>query len=179
MKKNICLAVLISLLAGCSQPTEHSETDKTQAAKKVTIQMYLFNNNKSEDRVHIGVVTAEDTPNGLLLNPNLHGLPIGFHGFHIHTIANCGNNGLSAGGHFDPKHTGKHLGPYAQGHLGDLPVLYTNNKGDALGPLIAPRLKLTDLHKHAIMIHLDGDNYSDNPKKLGGGGKRIACGVAP
>lgn len=27
------------------------------------------------------------------------------------------------------------------------------------------------------MIHAGGDNYSDKPEKLGGGGSRIACGV--
>jgi Cu-Zn family superoxide dismutase len=27
------------------------------------------------------------------------------------------------------------------------------------------------------MIHAGGDNYSDHPKRLGGGGARIACGV--
>jgi Cu-Zn family superoxide dismutase len=27
------------------------------------------------------------------------------------------------------------------------------------------------------MIHAGGDNYSDTPKPLGGGGERIACGV--
>jgi Cu-Zn family superoxide dismutase len=27
------------------------------------------------------------------------------------------------------------------------------------------------------MIHAGGDNYSDHPEKLGGGGARIACGV--
>ena len=27
------------------------------------------------------------------------------------------------------------------------------------------------------MIHAGGDNYSDLPKPLGGGGDRIACGV--
>ncbi len=29
----------------------------------------------------------------------------------------------------------------------------------------------------AIMVHAGGDNYSDDPKPLGGGGDRIACGV--
>jgi Cu/Zn superoxide dismutase len=29
----------------------------------------------------------------------------------------------------------------------------------------------------AIVIHSGGDNYSDNPEKLGGGKNRIACGV--
>ena len=27
------------------------------------------------------------------------------------------------------------------------------------------------------MIHAGGDNYSDQPQPLGGGGARIACGV--
>ena len=43
--------------------------------------------------------------------------------------------------------------------------------------LIAPRLKLADVQGLAIMVHAGGDNYSDDPKPLGGGGDRIACGV--
>jgi len=27
------------------------------------------------------------------------------------------------------------------------------------------------------MVHVGGDNYSDNPEALGGGGARMACGV--
>ena len=27
------------------------------------------------------------------------------------------------------------------------------------------------------MIHVGGDNHSDHPKPLGGGGGRLACGV--
>ncbi|MEA2738922.1 MAG: superoxide dismutase, Cu-Zn family, partial [Acetobacteraceae bacterium] len=32
------------------------------------------------------------------------------------------------------------------------------------------------LHKHALVIHANGDNYSDAPAALGGGGGRSACG---
>jgi Cu-Zn family superoxide dismutase len=39
------------------------------------------------------------------------------------------------------------------------------------------RLGVDDLRGHALMIHEGGDNYSDQPKPLGGGGARIACGV--
>jgi superoxide dismutase, Cu-Zn family len=31
--------------------------------------------------------------------------------------------------------------------------------------------------RSSIMIHSGGDNYSDQPAPLGGGGARIACGV--
>jgi Cu-Zn family superoxide dismutase len=43
---------------------------------------------------------------------------------------------------------------------------------------LAPRIKdIQALKGHALMIHAGGDNYSDQPKPLGGGGARIACGV--
>ena len=36
---------------------------------------------------------------------------------------------------------------------------------------------LGQLAGKALMIHAGGDNYSDEPKPLGGGGARVACGV--
>jgi Cu-Zn family superoxide dismutase len=135
---------------------------------------------------NIGTVTATQTPYGTLLTPKLSGLSPGLHGFHVHENGSCGPGekdghvvpGLAAGGHYDPDGTGAHKGPYADGHLGDLPVLYVDRTGKAELPILAPRLKLSDLKGHALMIHANGDNYSDIPKKLGGGGARIACGVA-
>lgn len=125
-----------------------------------------------------GVVSFTDSPYGLLIVPNLKSLTPGLHGFHVHTKADCSGRGTAAGGHFDPEQTGKHLGPYdANGHLGDLPALTVNANGIANTPILAPRLKEKDLQHHAIIIHEGGDNYSDIPKKLGGGGGRIACAV--
>ena len=50
--------------------------------------------------------------------------------------------------------------------------------GKATKAVVAPRLKVSDVKGHSIMIHAGGDNYSDQPAPLGGGGARIACGVA-
>lgn len=124
----------------------------------------------------LGEVVFIQTPYGVLITPNLSGLTQGLHGLHLHQHANCGHEGNDAGGHLDPKNTKKHLGPYANGHLGDLPVLYVSNEGKATVPTLAPRLTLDDLKGTALMIHANGDNYSDNPP-LGGGGGRVACGV--
>jgi Cu-Zn family superoxide dismutase len=85
--------------------------------------------------------------------------------------------GLGAGGHYDPDNTGVHQGPQGQGHLGDLAVLYVDAKGNATRSSFAPRLKTSDLVGRAVVIHSGGDNYSDVPKKLGGGGSRVACGT--
>lgn len=82
---------------------------------------------------------------------------------------------MAAGGHFDPQNTNTHQGPYSNGHLVDLPVLYVDADGQAHTPILAPRLKTSDLNGLAVMVHENGDNYSDTPA-LGGGGERIACG---
>ncbi len=124
----------------------------------------------------IGSVVFSETPSGLLITPNLEHLPAGLHGFHLHQHANCADHGNDAGAHFDPQNTNNHKGPYNNGHLGDLPVLYVTDDGQAKTPTLAPHLKLSDLNDLSVMIHANGDNYSDTPP-LGGGGARIACGV--
>lgn len=133
----------------------------------------------------IGTVLFKDTATGVEIRPRLTGLPSGQHGFHIHENASCeaakkdGKTvpGLAAGDHYDPKKAGAHHGPEGSGHLGDLPALKVNEEGKAEGVLQAPRLKVADLEGRALVIHSGGDNYSDKPKPLGGGGSRIACGT--
>lgn len=142
-------------------------------AAKINIAIYALNKNHA----YLGYVEARDTKYGLLLTPELHNLPPGAHGMHIHEYATCAKHGMAAGGHLDPTHSQKHLGPYGNGHLGDLPVLFVNKNGQAHTSTLAPRLKVDQIIGHSLMIHSGGDNYSDEPKKLGGGGARIACGV--
>ncbi len=134
----------------------------------------------------IGTIEIKDSADGLILKPDLKGLPPGEHGFHLHANPSCAPGeqdgkmaaGIAAGGHFDPHETHKHLGPDAtDGHQGDLPVLTAAADGSVTGTLTAPHLKLADMIGHAVMIHAGGDNYADQPKPLGGGGPRIACGV--
>lgn len=133
----------------------------------------------------VGTLHVQDSKSGLTLTPHLSGLPVGMHGIHVHQNPDCSAKekdgavvpGLAAGGHFDPDKSGKHLGPHGGGHRGDLPFLLVDKDGTAKKILRAPHLTLADVRGHAIVIHEGGDNYSDDPKPLGGGGKRIACGV--
>lgn len=154
------------------------------AAEPVNITMHRVD---SEAVRHaIGTIRATSTPYGVVFEPDLSGLPAGIHGFHMHQNPNCdpGEKGgkkvaaLKAGGHFDPDHTGTHQGPYAHGHLGDLPALTVAADGVASLPVLAPRLRLLDLANRSLVVHQGADNYSDQPS-LGGGGARIACGVVP
>lgn len=154
------------------------------AAEKVTI--YAINSLGIGQP--IGEVSLADGKAGLEVTPQLNGLPPGDHGFHVHVNPSCGPlptlnappaAGMQAGGHFDPGGRGKHLGPTGDGHKGDLPALKVATDGTATAPVTAPNLKLADVLGRSLMIHAGGDNFSDEPAPLGGGGPRIACGLIP
>ncbi len=155
-----------------------------QASDSISITMHRVD--AEAVRHEIGTISATSTPHGVLFDPDLTGLPAGIHGFHLHQNPSCEpgeKNGekvaaLKAGGHFDPDRTNTHQGPYGNGHLGDLPALTVTADGVASLPVLAPRVRLGDLANRALVVHQGADNYSDQPS-LGGGGARIACGLAP
>jgi Cu-Zn family superoxide dismutase len=134
----------------------------------------------------VGSIALSDSAAGAVFKLDLKGLPPGPHGFHIHQNGECGPtmmNGIAipagaAGGHWDPDGTNHHAGPEGDGHMGDLPLLQIADDGTATQSLTAPHIKdIAKLRGHAIVIHMNGDNYSDQPATLGGGGARLACGV--
>ena len=162
--------ILLLLIVGC-----YLLDDK--AKSKI-----LLTNNGQE----IGKILFKDTPKGMFVYVDLKNLPEGLHGFHIHENPSCeaakDENGkmqpaLSAGGHYDPDKTGRHLGPEGAGHKGDLPVLKVSQNGVVQIKFYTPRLTAKEVRGKSVVIHEGGDNYKDTPTALGGGGKRIACGV--
>jgi Cu-Zn family superoxide dismutase len=132
-----------------------------------------------------GTITLKQTKDGIELQTDLKGLPAGEHGFHLHENGSCDpadkdgvkTAGHAAGAHFDPEATKAHKGPGGGGHKGDLPKLTVSPKGTLKAKLKVAGLTLSDVSGRALMIHDGGDNYADDPKPLGGGGGRIACGV--
>jgi Cu-Zn family superoxide dismutase len=153
-------------------------------AADLTVTVHKVTQDGTSD--NLGTIIIASSNAGATFKVDLHGLPPGQHGFHVHENGNCGPTllngtripGGAAGGHLDPDHTGKHEGPAGQGHLGDLPVLDVDANGTAKQILIPSRIKDPAVLKgHSIVIHVGGDNYSDSPSPLGGGGARFACGV--
>ncbi len=136
----------------------------------------------------IGSIRVSAAPGrGVVFTPQLKGLAPGKHGFHVHEVGNCDaaekdgkmSPAEMAKGHYDPAKTGKHLGPEGEGHKGDLPALEVAADGTATKAVTAEHLALKELVGRSLMIHEGGDNFADQPKPLGGGGTRIACGVFP
>jgi Cu-Zn family superoxide dismutase len=177
MKTNIAIiAVASTLMTSLTLPNIASANDKTIEVHKIS---------PTGVGEAIGTIKFSDNESGLVLMPDLKGLAPGSHGIHIHTNPSCDAGlkdgkpeaGHAAGGHYDPQSSNKHEGPKGAGHHGDLPVLAVAKDGSATQPLIAPRLKLSDVTNRSVIIHEGGDNYSDKPKPLGGGAGRIACGI--
>ncbi|WP_373767613.1 superoxide dismutase [Cu-Zn] SodC [Glaesserella sp.] len=177
--KKTALTLALTALFGFSAPIMADSTAKIEVKVQ---QLDPQNGNKD-----VGTVTITESAYGLVFTPNLTGLTHGLHGFHLHENPSCEPKekdgklvaGLGAGGHWDPKQAKKHGFPWSdEAHLGDLPALTVNHDGTSTNPVLAPRLKtLGEIKGKSLMIHAGGDNHSDHPAPLGGGGARMACGV--
>lgn len=164
----------VAVFAGAAQAQDKQESI---IVKMETLDMK--NGNKP-----IGEVIITESEYGLVFTPALKGITPGIHGFHIHMNPSCEPNkegvaGMAAGGHWSTAKTNIHSFPWDnKGHKGDLPALYADHMGNATNPVLAPKLKkLSDVKSRSVMIHFGGDNHSDSPAALGGGGARFACGV--
>ena len=150
----------------------------TAHAEDLQVKMHLLTQEGIGDA--IGTVTISVTEYGLAFTPKLERLSPGLHGFHVHQNPSCLPGRKRTARWFQDcqpvdittrAETGMHDTPFGKGHLGDLPALYVDENGMATSPVLAPRLKkLEDVKGRSLMIHAGGDNYSDMPAKLGGGG---------
>ena len=182
--KIMCATTLSSAIAlvGCAQTstTPSQNTHDIPSSQTATVNLVSATGIGKK----IGEIRFTDTAKGLKIETNLSQLPPGPHGFHVHENPSCdpaekdGKAGaaLAAGSHLNTNQAKNHGTPLT-GHLGDLPLLQVQTDGTAKVTLIAPRLKVADVKDRAVMIHAGGDNYSDDPKPLGGGGDRIACAI--
>jgi superoxide dismutase, Cu-Zn family len=159
-------------------------------AKTVDVPMHIVS--AAGNVRAIGSVQLQDSAHGLVLTLKLKALApeigAGLRGFHVHSAPSCAAGekdgavvvALAAGPHLDPTGKAPHGSPYdTNAHLGDLPALWVDSKGEANYSMLAPRLKLKDVRKRSLMIHAGGDNHADHPAPLGGGGARVGCGIIP
>lgn len=165
MKKFAFLIAFILLAGGCAHvlPSEIA-----------TLQPTAGNNAK-------GTVVLSDLGSGVVgIKIDLTGVPPGPHGFHIHENRDCGNNGLNAGGHFNPRGL-IHGAPDAESHhAGDFGNVIANASGEVHTDLtsffisLQPGLADNPLGR-AVEIDENPDDLTTQPS--GNSGPPIACGV--
>lgn len=133
----------------------------------------------------VGTAFLSPDPDGVRIVLDLHGLPPGPHGFHVHEAAKCeGPKFTTAGGHFNPTHKehGK-MNPNGP-HAGDMDNVTVQADGTAHVEIVAPGVKYSDASDPdsifhgggtALVIHAKEDDLKTIPS--GNSGDRIACGV--
>jgi Cu-Zn family superoxide dismutase len=130
-----------------------------------------------------GTATLTGTPNGVLIEIEVTGLPEGeWLAFHIHETGSCDHetDHESAGGHFNPGDVPH--GYLAEGgpHAGDMPNQYVDSEGTLRAQVFNSMVTLgdggeTDISGRALMVHGGGDDYMTQP--TGDAGDRYACAV--
>lgn len=136
---------------------------------------------------------AESPTGGILLRVDLYGLSEGWHGIHLHQVADCSDveEGFKlSGGHVDPAEREHGLmnpdGPEAA----DMPNLYAHGDGRATAEIFNARVRLRptasaapegpvaliDEDGFAIIVHQSPDDHETQP--IGGAGARVACAAA-
>lgn len=177
MTPRILIPSLALMLLGACKPA--TETD-TPAADEVIAHADLHDQTGKP----VGSVSFRSTADGPAISVELHDLPEGVHGFHIHEIANCeGPDFKSAGGHFNPFGATHGHADNNEAHLGDLPNLTVGADGVGKVELVLEGVSLepageTSLFAGkgtALVVHADPDDDKTDP--AGAAGPRIACGV--
>jgi Cu-Zn family superoxide dismutase len=128
-----------------------------------------------------GSVTFTQRGDKVVIAASLSGLkPNAEHGFHVHEKGDCSSgDGMSAGGHFNPR--AKAHAHYGSGerHAGDMPNIKTDALGNASYSFETDLFTVPDgpasVIGRAVVIHRDADDYKSQP--AGNSGPRIACGV--
>ncbi|WP_218080702.1 superoxide dismutase family protein [Anthocerotibacter panamensis] len=142
-----------------------------------------------------GTVTFAQQANGYvrisaLIKGDPKVLTPGRHGLHLHEVGSCDLSTevpfSSAKGHFDPGPFGSSTPveanhPY---HLGDLPNLEVNDRGEGHLETISNRISLSkgpvtlfDDNGSAVIVHKNSDEIKANGTAAEAGGARLACGV--
>jgi Cu-Zn family superoxide dismutase len=165
--------VLVAAVPVFAQPAHSGSPTQTARA--------TFVNQQGQQ---VGTATVAQTPNGVLINAEIAGLPPGEHGFHIHETGRCDpTTGFeSAGGHYAPG--GHKHGYLVEGgpHAGDMPNQFVVQDGRLRAQVFNTNITLDsgpatlfDDDGSAIIVHANADDYRSQPS--GDAGGRIACAV--
>lgn len=127
-----------------------------------------------------GIIHFTEDGGKMKVETMVEGLKSGPHGFHIHEVGDCSKADFSsAGGHFNPTHSGHGSLDSKKRHAGDLGNLYVDTKGKANVTIVVEGLTMKpgaqSIIGKSVIIHKDKDDLKSQP--AGNSGAREACGV--
>lgn len=126
-----------------------------------------------------GIVRFEVVSNGVKVVADLAGLTPGAHGFHIHEFGDCSSDdGLSAGGHFNPGSMPHSMPAAQQRHVGDMGNVIADSSGNAHLEYVDPVIALSGNNSvigRGVIVHEKADDLKTQPTGAAGG--RVVCGA--
>lgn len=167
----------IVLLIAITAVAYAGEGEKAAPGSRIPVEFIDADGNSA------GTAVLTETANGVLVDANLRGLEIGWHGFHVHQRAQCDTPDFkSAGGHFAP-HGSEHGFLVEKGpHAGDMPNVFVDTDGAARVQYLLQDASLhegpnalLDSDGSAIVVHAGADDYRSQPS--GDAGDRVACAM--
>lgn len=128
-----------------------------------------------------GEAFFEETANGLKIHVEVHNVPPGDHGFHVHEYGDVGNRGLATGGHYNPlgvPHGSILKGDFTKAHPGDFGNIHVDEEGKGVLDIFVPGLSLLHgrypIAGRGIILHAQADDFG---QPTGNAGGRIAAGT--
>jgi Cu-Zn family superoxide dismutase len=150
------------------------------AAEAQDIADATFKDSQGKD---VGTVHIEHMASATLFLLNLHDMPPGVHGIHIHSVGSCKPPTFdSAGPHFNPTKNQHGMKNPKGPHAGDLPNITIPASGKLETTIMVSSViqwdgegGILDGDRAALVIHANPDDYMTDPS--GNSGPRIACAV--
>jgi superoxide dismutase, Cu-Zn family len=167
MKLVISLIAAAMIAAGCASTVP--------AGPRATAKLEPTKGNAAN-----GTVTFTQKGDKVVVDAKVAGLAPGSHGFHIHEKGDCSSgDGMSAGGHFNPRGKPHAMPSTADRHAGDMPMLVADAAGNATLVVELDVITIgggdTDIVGRGLIVHKDPDDFTTQP--TGNSGARVACGV--
>lgn len=167
----VCLGLMGPRVAALAQ----HDAPKTKAAPitKAVANLWPTKGSKAQGRV-----TFTERDGKVHVRAEISGLTPGKHGFHIHEFGVWSEDGMAAGGHFNPAQT-KHGAPDSTPrHVGDLGNIVANDNGNAsIDDVAFEGLKFhgpTSILGRGVVVHEKADDFG---QPVGNAGGRVAVGV--
>ena len=166
MKNALLAAVCLTVLAACA-------STKSPMAMAM---LYPAGSQTARGMVHL----QDAGDQGVEVRVDLVGVPAGVHGFHVHEVGDCGNNGDNAKGHFNPMNMPHGAPDAVSHHSGDFGNVTADEKGEVHTTFTTHSISLKDGQSNnaigrAIVLHGNPDDLTSQPS--GNAGPRISCGV--
>jgi Cu-Zn family superoxide dismutase len=169
-KKNICIIVILASLVFVS------------FQKKDVSTLHAISNIIPKNSSDVsGTVSFTETNGIVSMKASISGLTPGNHAIHIHAIGDCStDDGVSAGGHWNPTNVDHGAWESSPFHLGDIGNIEVGSDGNGTISRVTDLwcVDCSDNTKNiigkAIIIHAGPDDFSSQP--AGAAGPRIGCG---